>query len=1354
MALKDFLPTFLRKTEVRALRFEENSPVGMPVSSGIQAYIANWAETGRYITPEIARSSPSVHACTMLISQSIARMEWRVLLDTGKHQQPIREHPLYALLNVEPNPFMGALTWRQSMLLDCLLYGNGYSFIERDASGRPIRLEKLRPDLMTAMRAPDNSVVYAYAAGLPGARTFAAYDIFHLIGPSADGLIGEPPIYLARQLIGIEIEAESFVSSFFQNGARPAGVLQVQGQLSPEAFARLKESWQSMQGGARNAGRIAILEAGYEFKQISVNPEDAQLIELRRYCREQIAAAFGVPPHMVGDSGKQSYASAEQADLEFTKHTLGTWASRLEEEASRKLVRPGERITTSISFDALTRGDMGGRFSAYATALQHGFLTINEIRAREGLAPVPGGEHIRAPLNLGPRPVKVKEPTDTPTGPDATAQGIGQLQAITALAATVAKGEVPAEAASGIIAAAFPLLDNDAIAAIIEPLAAKAAQKPPQPPPPSGPPTAPPPEPKPSGGEPAPPDAEPPTATPPTGRAQVGATIQRDCGTGSGGFQPGNDCGGGGADGGASDSSDAADAGKDIPAASELKTVKTLGGSTGAKLAVDADGNQFVVKGGNSPEHVRSEAAANDIYRAAGAPVPDHRLDESNPSQPKQITRFVDGKPLGAVKGEAFEKAAAALREDFATDALVANWDVIGMSRDNVLVPNDGSPPMRVDNGGSLAFRAQGGPKAFGPKVGELDTLRTSDQGRAIFGKLTDGQVASQIKRLAGRRASIIKATPEPLREVMGQRLDYMERWAKERGARAAEVLTIRIVTEDEIRACVADKIKVLKAEGYDDDQALAIALDYCGADEERDCGTGSGGFQPGNECGKGGGSGGAADGGKQGTHDIKLPRDPKRLTIDQADAVMKQLGYKLESKPSPAGMTFKLTDSSGKTDTVDIAKLRDMIYKSSSDPADHQVKIPKPRRDDEEWDEERDCGTGSGGFQPGNDCGGGKGGGGDDSDPSPSASKKPGDWMEKKGYPKDAIKTAGDAKLYACLVAKHEEDGLSKSEAKKAAANEMKNSSDEAKAKAGFEFGINMSAEENQVAAKTLKNDPGIYAKEKAVAAGLIKAAASGSQANVPPLQAKPTAPPAQQKHEAPKPVTPPKDPTKEPAKQAPKTEAGPSATPGKPPVGILPTDRPKDWESAHPTPVLTETQKAVVNSAPIAKEAVDSYSGSGYSGINAALRQAKVEAWNSGTSALTTLSKEQAMRVAALDVVTRVGLREPPPSEVYRGVKSNDFTRYVDSLGVGQTFTDSGFVSTSTEWWTANNFGNASGGTIMKIKTRQGLSIKAWSSHSGENEVLLPRGSRFKITSKEWRYTPGTGARLYIEAEHVETN
>ena len=317
---------------------------------------------------------------------------------------PAREHPLYRLLNVEPNDYMGALVWRESMLLDCLLYGNAYSVIERDAAGQVVGLHKLRADSVEVSRGADGMPVYTYNSARWDRRTsgevYQGFDIFHLRAPSLDGLLGETPIYLVRNIIGVELEAEKFVASFFRNGARPAGIIKVAGTITEEALKRLRQSWQAITGGAENAGRVAILESGYQWESVSVNPEEAKLVELRSFCRSQIAAAFNVPVHMVGDATKTSYASAEQADAEFVKHCLSNWASRFEEECARKLVRSGEPIETHISFDALLRGDLSSRFAAYSTALNNGFLTINEVRERENYAPIDGGDVARAPVNL------------------------------------------------------------------------------------------------------------------------------------------------------------------------------------------------------------------------------------------------------------------------------------------------------------------------------------------------------------------------------------------------------------------------------------------------------------------------------------------------------------------------------------------------------------------------------------------------------------------------------------------------------------------------------------------------------------------------------------------------------------------------------------------------------------------------------------------------------------------------------------------------------------------------------------------------------------------------------------------
>jgi hypothetical protein len=220
--------------------------------------------------------------------------------------------------------------------------------------------------------------------------------------------------------------------------------------------------------------------------------------------------------------------------------------------------------------------------------------------------------------------------------------------------------------------------------------------------------------------------------------------------------------------------------GVNAAATQDLQFVKDLGGTTGAKLYQATDGKQYVVKQGASPDHVLSEYAVNNIYAAAGVPVPAHALDARDPQQPKQLTKYVAGTSLGDLTGKKFDAAVKDLQKNFVVDALVANWDVIGTDSDNVLLPSDGGEILRIDNGGSLTFRAQGGIKTFGSKVLELDSMRLSYQGRQVFGQLTNAAVAQQIQDLMPKREAILSATPVELRQVMSDRLDYLADWAQQ----------------------------------------------------------------------------------------------------------------------------------------------------------------------------------------------------------------------------------------------------------------------------------------------------------------------------------------------------------------------------------------------------------------------------------------------------------------------------------------------------------------------------------------------------------------------------------------------
>ena len=233
-----------------------------------------------------------------------------------------------------------------------------------------------------------------------------------------------------------------------------------------------------------------------------------------------------------------------------------------------------------------------------------------------------------------------------------------------------------------------------------------------------------------------------------------------------------------------------------IPSFSQLREggtggeKKYLGGSTKAYLMIDGNEERWVTKRGASPDHLRSEAYAYDLYRAAGVPVPETRLEET-PSGPVLISKFVEGRGLNYLEGKSLSNAIAQIQKHFVVDALLANWDVIGMGLNNIIVGKDGVP-YRIDSGGSLAFRARGGAKSFGPIVGEKDSLRVSPDAKEIFGSLTDKQVAQQIINIFqptdGTKSATQRMAEVPydkqnsnfdaIRKALGNRISNLTDWA------------------------------------------------------------------------------------------------------------------------------------------------------------------------------------------------------------------------------------------------------------------------------------------------------------------------------------------------------------------------------------------------------------------------------------------------------------------------------------------------------------------------------------------------------------------------------------------------
>ena len=286
-------------------------------------------------------------------------------------------------------------------IMDSLL-GDGNAYAEIcavDAYGYPTVIHPVHPDCVREVRLnPMGEVEYVMHDGEVMGAVRDGGTMFHVRGYSQAGsLKGISPIMAGRQGIALSMAAEEFGARFFGDGAHPSGYLTTSGDIDQDQATQLKRRWIQTYGGLNR--EPAVLYGGLEWKPISVSPEESQFIETRKFQSAQIAALYRIPPHMVGDTDKNTSwgTGIEEMGLGFVTFTLGPWLTRLE-QAMSYLTPRGQY--TKFNVGALLRGRAQDRYSAYATARQWGWMSVNDIRELEDLAPIPGGDSYLQPLNM------------------------------------------------------------------------------------------------------------------------------------------------------------------------------------------------------------------------------------------------------------------------------------------------------------------------------------------------------------------------------------------------------------------------------------------------------------------------------------------------------------------------------------------------------------------------------------------------------------------------------------------------------------------------------------------------------------------------------------------------------------------------------------------------------------------------------------------------------------------------------------------------------------------------------------------------------------------------------------------
>jgi len=351
------------------------------------------AAGGVYISPETSLYCSAVLACVRVLSESVAAMPFNVYRRIpGGGKEIAEDHPLQDVLAYQPNDWMTSFEWREWMMSQMLLWGNGYSLIKPGRRGSVDQLIPLHASRMEIVRLENGRLQYQYREdGKPSPTLYRQDQIFHLRYLSSDGVTGYVPTSLARDAISLARATELYSSSFFNHGAQAGTYIETDQPFKPEAIQRFKQQWDEAHRGPDKAFKTVVMPHGFHKKSDPVNNQHSALVETRRFAVEECARVFRVPLHMLGELTNVRHSTVEQAAIDFVTFAIYPHTRRWSFACRRDLITDDRNYFVEFDTTALLAGDFAARAQYMREAFNMGAVSVDEVRAQMGLNPLPDG---------------------------------------------------------------------------------------------------------------------------------------------------------------------------------------------------------------------------------------------------------------------------------------------------------------------------------------------------------------------------------------------------------------------------------------------------------------------------------------------------------------------------------------------------------------------------------------------------------------------------------------------------------------------------------------------------------------------------------------------------------------------------------------------------------------------------------------------------------------------------------------------------------------------------------------------------------------------------------------------------
>ena len=373
------------KTEKRTL---ENPQV--PLSDATLETLWGYDPEDKPVNLENSLSITAFLRGITLRSDTQASLPFNVIKVDDKGMRSVdKDHPAHWLMNEEFNPLMGAFESRKLLQSHVDTMGNGFAEIIRKNNGDPVELWPIDPKTVKIFF-KNRKLYYEIGAeydqmgnNIKKGRILESDDIFHIHGYSFDGIVGIPPMMLAKDALGIAIAGNSFVNRFYRNNAMPSVVVSVEQRLDKEKKDELQENWADNYGG-KNQHKPAILGMGAKVQPITMSLDQAQMSEIMRHSVIEICRMLGVPPHLNFEMERETFTNIETATIGWVRDTVRPNSIEWEQEANRKLLKIRQRKQGSHYFEhdltSLLRGDSVAMANLFQSLWSVGAINANEIR--------------------------------------------------------------------------------------------------------------------------------------------------------------------------------------------------------------------------------------------------------------------------------------------------------------------------------------------------------------------------------------------------------------------------------------------------------------------------------------------------------------------------------------------------------------------------------------------------------------------------------------------------------------------------------------------------------------------------------------------------------------------------------------------------------------------------------------------------------------------------------------------------------------------------------------------------------------------------------------------------------------